>query len=245
LESITNSGAIRAGKLYLWGSGGYGGLGDGTYTEKLVPTEIIGYADWDKIVRSFDISFGIRNGELYSWGRGDKGLLGNGTREHSNIPKKVGDLKNWEDLSISAMQTHILGLRDGKLYAWGMNDNGEFGDGTTSLRSTPTQIKEGGKWDFIASGNKHSLGIRDGKLYGWGANGAGGIDSTYGTKYSPVQIGAYDDWEYVAAGNQHSLGIRNGKLYGWGANYYCPLGNGREGANPRLEGVIAFMSQLE
>ena len=45
-----------------------------------------------------------------------------------------------------------------KLYAWGYNNNGQLGDGTTTNRHIPTQIGTS-NWNSVAGGDFHSLGI--------------------------------------------------------------------------------------
>ena len=54
---------------------------------------------------------------------------------------------------------HSLGLKnDGTLWAWGENDNGQLGDGTTMDRSLPVQVGEG--FTAVTAGAYHSLGLK-------------------------------------------------------------------------------------
>ena len=51
--------------------------------------------------------------------------------------KKLGDFI----ISVSGGGQHSLALKaDGTVWAWGLNKNGQLGDGSTSNRNTPVQI---------------------------------------------------------------------------------------------------------
>jgi hypothetical protein len=115
----------------------------------------------------------------------------------------------------------------GSLYAWGQNNSGQMGDGSTRDQHIPELIGTDSDWTAISSGGAHVLAIRGGKLYAWGSNSAGQIgDGSNADQHNPVQIGSAADWTAVSAGDGYSLGIRGGKLYAWGDNYYGQLGDG-------------------
>ena len=94
------------------------------------------------------------------------------------------------------------------LLAWGRNNYGQLGDGTTTGRNSPTLIGSC-TWKAIAAGYYHSLGIRaDDRLLAWGWNANGQLgDGTGSTRYSPTLIGSCT-WKAIAAGQYHSLGIK-------------------------------------
>lgn len=55
-----------------------------------------------------------------------------------------------------------------------MNDSGELGDGTTTNRSTPTQVGTATTWQRIATGATHTIALRtDGSLWAWGNDYSG------------------------------------------------------------------------
>ena len=65
------------------------------------------------------------------------------------------------------------GLPTGELYAWGKNSNGQLGDGTVVLKSSPVQIGLETNWSLVSTW-EHALGIQtDGSLYAWGRNNNG------------------------------------------------------------------------
>jgi len=47
------------------------------------------------------------------------------------------------------------------LWAWGYNDNGTLGDGTTTNRRTPTQEATGAaNWSAVAAGGFHTVALK-------------------------------------------------------------------------------------
>ena len=65
---------------------------------------------------------------------------------------------------------------DGKVFAWGENDSGQLGDGTTTNRTTPVAVDmSGALWaravTAIAAGDVHTVALTsDGKVFAWGDN---------------------------------------------------------------------------
>jgi alpha-tubulin suppressor-like RCC1 family protein len=118
---------------------------------------------------------------------------------------------------------------DGTLWAWGINDSSQLGDGTTTNRNTPVPIGSGSDWVEVASGDGHTLALKEGgTLWGWGLNNFGQLgDGTIAAKNTPTQIGSDNDWVAVAAGTAHTIALKSdGSLWGWGYNAVGQLGDG-------------------
>jgi len=126
------------------------------------------------------------------------------------------------------------------LYTWGSNSSGKLGDGTTTNRIYPNQVKNpsGQRWVMTAHGKEHSMALtEDGKLFAWGSNANGrlGIASVAvgGSVSIPTQVcigactSAQPVWVWIAAGESFSLGLTiEGKLYTWGSDAFGALGDG-------------------
>lgn len=81
-------------------------------------------------------------------------------------------LKDCEIIDIAAGNNHNLALdKNGNLWAWGKNDCGQLGDGTTTNSNVPIKIMQGHKFKKISAGYNCSAAIdEDGYLYGWGGS---------------------------------------------------------------------------
>src|SRR3989339_660349 len=92
---------------------------------------------------------------------------------------------------VSAGSNHRLALKsDGTVWAWGGNEYGQLGDGTTTNRKTPIQVSGISSITAIAGITHHSLALKsDGTVWAWGYNYYGQLgDGTYTDRTSPVQV---------------------------------------------------------
>jgi len=149
------------GTLWTWGQNTDGRLGDGTTVNKSSPVQVGGDTDWAKAVISNAVVAVKTNGTLWSWGNGYAGNLGQGdTGISRSSPVQIGALTNWAAPSSSTRSLQKFAIKtDGTLWAWGFNNNGQLGDGTTSNRSSPIQVGALTSWSAIAAGNYHVLSI--------------------------------------------------------------------------------------
>lgn len=118
---------------------------------------------------------------------------------------------------------------DGTAWCWGRNDFGQLGDGTTTLRPSPTQVL-GTDWARIATGGSSTCGVkRDGTLWCWGLNNfgqLGGADKAGSA--TPRQVGTAATWKEVTASWTHACATQtDGSLWCWGQNLRGQLGNGK------------------
>ena len=86
----------------------------------------------------------------------------------------------------AGLDFNLVIKNDGTLWAWGRNNYGQLGDGTTVDRHTP--IKVGSGFKAVAAGWGHSLGLKkDGTLWAWGMNHAGQLgDGTTNNSNKPI-----------------------------------------------------------
>ncbi len=134
--------AVSGGVGYCWGDNARYQLGDGTNTQRNSPTPVVGLAGTPtKIVASeFRTTCAIlANKTVQCWGEGQNGATGDGiTAGHTvSTSTTVAGLANVEDLSPSKYG-FCARLTDTSLRCWGQNGEGQVGDGTTTVRATPT-----------------------------------------------------------------------------------------------------------
>ena len=221
------------GELYSWGCNVCGALGDGTQTNRCVPTqECTAATDWCAVSAGFIQTAAIKTtGALYAWGCNSRGQIGDGTTVSRCVPtQECTAATDW--CAVAAGDRHTAAVKTtGELYAWGYNIFGQIGDGTTTDRCVPTQESTAATdWCAVAAGNFHTAAVKTtGELYAWGSNGSGRLgDGTVVTKCVPTQEStAATDWCAVAAGYYHTAAVKTtGELYAWGCNSVGQIGDG-------------------
>ena len=136
-------------------------------------------------------------------------------------------------IQVDGGESHSLALRsDGCVFAWGDNQFGQLGDGTTTDRNAPTKVQGIDNISFISAGNNHSLAVNSyGTVFAWGRNNEGQLgNGTTDDSDVPVQVthvAGFTDIVAVAGGNDHSLALKsNGDVFAWGDNNSGQLGLG-------------------
>lgn len=78
----------------------------------------------------------------------------------------------WSD--VSAGHQHMIGIKTGKLYAWGNNTFGQLGDGGHTTYSKPKLVNNNDNWVKVSAGDYHSLALdKDGRAWSAGQNDFG------------------------------------------------------------------------
>ncbi|XP_069495940.1 RCC1 and BTB domain-containing protein 2 isoform X3 [Ambystoma mexicanum] len=185
----------------------------------------------------FTMSF-CAGGEVYSWGHNTYSQLGNGTTSPVLIPCQVSiNLLDKKVTAVACGSYHSMVLTsDGEVYAWGYNNSGQVGSGSTANQPTPRRVTsclQNKVVVDIACGQMSSMALVDsGEVYGWGYNGNGqlGVGSG-GNQPTPCRLAALHGIcvLQIACGFAHTLVLTDdGKLYAWGANSYGQLGTGNK-----------------
>ena len=184
------------GKLFTWGSNNDGQLGDGGTTDQGSP-EAIALPGGDKAAAvsmglGFTLALGA-DGKVFAWGANESGELGDGTNNPDPSPEQVTLPGGEAATAIAAGEDFALALgANGTVYAWGGDDSGQLGDGTTNNSATPAAVPlPGGVSATAVSASlltSYAVGS-DGKLYAWGNNdegqlGIGSLDDSH----TPVQV---------------------------------------------------------
>ena len=230
LLGIRTDGLLRA-----WGANSSGQLGDGTTTDQDLPVAV-GTSAWQSVASGSSVTLGIRpDGSLWAWGNNYYGQLGTGAAltYSTATPVRVGTASNWQSVVIGV--GHVLAIQtDGSLWAWGSNDYGQLGTGSTTATTTPVRVGTA-SWLSIGAGWMHSAAVRqDGTLWTWGSNNQGqlGTGTAPASSLIPTQVGASTAWRSLSAGVYYTLALRaDGTLWAWGHNNYGELGVGSPGNN--------------
>ena len=115
---------------------------------------------------------------------------------------------------------HLLLQKQGRLWAWGRNGDGQMGhvDPPANSGAWIPPVLVGDDFVQVAAGFSHSAGIRrDGTLWTWGHNYLGVLgDGGTANRARPVQIGK--DFVQVTMDSQRAMALqRNGALWAWGS----------------------------
>ncbi len=163
------------GGVWCWGDNAFGQLGDGSRNRRLSPVRaampekasMLSAAGRQTCLRG-------ERGQAYCWGFNFYGQLGDGTTEDRAAPARLALAANLVLGSLAAGATHGCLVRSDNHTAacWGKNDQGQLGDGTLTLRKTPTMVGFPAGTPVprsIAAGTAHSCALlENGRIACWG-----------------------------------------------------------------------------
>jgi alpha-tubulin suppressor-like RCC1 family protein len=222
--------AVRQdGSVWAWGLNTSGQLGDGTITNRNTPVQVIGLSGVLSVTGGYQHSLALMpDHTLRAWGLNSAGELGDGSAlAYNPTPVIVSGLRNVSQ--VSAGWKHSVALRsDGTVWTWGQNDQGELGDGTTTMRNIPVQVSGLSAIVMVSGGDCHTAALKtDGTVWTWGCNDRGQLgDGTYTERHLPVQVSGLTHVTAIAARDYHNLALKSdGTLWAWGWNIHGQLGD--------------------
>ncbi|KAK5920658.1 hypothetical protein CgunFtcFv8_024445 [Champsocephalus gunnari] len=217
-------------------------LGTGDSQSSIIPKKL-DFLSGKKVV---SVSYGsgphillaTEDGELFAWGHNGYSQLGNGTTNQGAAPLLVSaNLLNKKVTEVACGSHHSMALTDsGEVYAWGYNNCGQVGSGSTANQPTPRRVSsclQNKVAVSIVCGQTSSLAVLDnGEVYGWGYNGNGQLGlGNSGNQLTPCRLAALQGLcvQQIVSGYAHSLALTDeGLLFAWGANTYGQLGTGNK-----------------
>ena len=142
----------------------------------------------------------------------------------------MGALVVPETGAIAAGPVHTLAIKaDGSVWAWGNNNSGQLGDGTTTIRTSPVRVANANGIVAVSAGRSHSLALdHTGAVWAWGSNVSGELgDGTTVMRTRPKKIENLDDIVAISAGGLNfSLALKSdGTVWAWGSNFSGKLGD--------------------
>ena len=220
------------GSAWCWGANLRGQLGDGTTTQRLLPTPVIGLDSGVASIASGGQHTCCRkvDGSAWCWGRNFSGELGDGTNDNRLLPVPVSALGT-EVSSVSAGTFHTCAVKtNGSAWCWGGNIYGGLGDGSVNDSNVPVNVSGFGSGvSMISAGHFHTCALKtEGSAWCWGYNADGQLgDGTMIDRTIPTKtVDSFGFTTIAASRGQHTCAVRLGALHCWGSNLLGQLGDG-------------------
>jgi len=228
--ALTTGGGIKC-----WG-GGF--LGNGDSQNSTVPVDVVGLQSGVSTIAIGELTkCAVTSvGGVKCWGINYNGQLGDGTTTDRPTPVDVIGLQSGIT-AISVQRQYTCALSTlGAVKCWGLNENGQLGDGTTTNRSTPVDVVglQSGVTSMQMGKSPASFYTcalaSTGGVKCWGSNSAGTLgngnatDSSTPVDVVSLQSGVTNIW----TGSGHTCALMStGGVKCWGNNN-GRLGDGTE-----------------
>ena len=234
------------GTLWGYGENGAGQLGDGTDVDKFNPTRLSALTNVVSLGSGPSHNLAVKgDGTVWAWGDNGYGKLGDGTTTPRLTPVQVKDPADPTGvltgvIRVAAASRHSMALKaNGTVWTWGYNYSGQLGDGTTSGKNTPVQVKDPADpsgfltgVSAIAAGDAgygHSVALKlNGTVWTWGTTDfavLGRLTSPTPTNVAG-QVAGLTNVTAIAAGWEHTLALKaDGTVWACGRNLEGQLGD--------------------
>lgn len=220
---------VSSGAVFCWGDNTFGQLGTGSTQSRLTPTIVdnlgppalsIAAATQHSCARTADT--------VYCWGNGNFGQLG--APGSTLNPHAVAGVGATAELATRNAHTCVRTIAGGAL-CWGLNVNGQLGDGSADVRTAPVAVAgDYGNPAVIAAATNHTCAAVGDGLQCWGYNADGqlgrGFLSTNESLPAPTIVIASRPTS-LAAGAAHTCAVVAGGVLCWGDNEKGQLGIGQ------------------
>ncbi|MFN2298455.1 MAG: RCC1 domain-containing protein, partial [Anaerolineales bacterium] len=226
--ALTPSGGVKC-----WGDNEFGGVGDGTTDDRLVPVDVVGLSSGvTQIATGNGFACALVGGGVKCWGLNSGGQLGDSTcSAQSETPVDVYGLTGGVT-AIAAGDDHACAiLSDGSIKCWGQNASGQLGTGDYNPSCEPVDVVGlGTTAASLSLGSGYSCAVTTGGgAKCWGVNGSGQLgNGTYDTGPSPTDVvGLTSGVSAIDAGEGNTCAVTTtGALKCWGDNTYSQLQDG-------------------
>lgn len=146
----THTCAIASSAVYCWGENGVGQVGDNSINDRSTPVAVytngaLKNRTMDDVRAGTNHTCALSAGAVFCWGQGTFGQLGNNT---TTSPQKTPVAVTTDPNALTGDNVTVLGggvnrgcavVKDGRTFCWGVNGDGQLGDGTKQNRFIPTE----------------------------------------------------------------------------------------------------------
>eukprot|EP01080_Neovahlkampfia_damariscottae_P010521 gene10521-3043_t len=214
--------------VYGFGLNYHGELGDGTKTQRLLPTKLSkeNYLIENIYGKYFTFYFVKNYSRGLATGYNDFGQIGNNKTSEAHIPTLFTENTDIKSIAVGIGHTILL-KNNGSVYSSGNNDNGQLGLGSTIQVYKTFQYFQNSTIE-IAVGSSHSIIISSNfDVFSFGLNGDGQLGlGDYTNINSPKKNLILSNASKICAGYFHSMVLlQNGTVYTFGHNTYGQLGD--------------------
>jgi alpha-tubulin suppressor-like RCC1 family protein len=226
--ALTTGGGVKC-----WGMNTNGQLGDGTTTQRTTAVDVTGLTSGVAAISggSSHTCAITTGGGLKCWGLNTDGQLGDGTTTQSTTAVDVTGLTSGVATVSSGNANTCAIITGGGLKCWGMNTNGQLGDGSTTTRTTAVDVT--GLTSGVAAVSarlSHTCALTtSGEAKCWGRNNNGQLgDGTIAFRLTAVDVvGLTSGVAVVSSGERYTCALTTGGgVKCWGLNTSGQLGDG-------------------
>ena len=217
---------IAGGNVQCWGSGSNGQLGNGGLANSPIPVNTSLFEDFVALSASSGHTCALTaTGLSVCWGGNGNGQLGNGSLVGTfPSPGYVSDINGAIAITTGSQHSCAL-LSNGALRCWGLNQEGQIGNGSLVARSgLPLAVT--GTAMAVDAGGHHSCAIGTyGRISCWGVNAWGQLGQGSGSNTKPVVVVGIDNATDITLGFDHTCAVlAGGAGWCWGRNDLGQLG---------------------
>jgi alpha-tubulin suppressor-like RCC1 family protein len=180
----------------------------------------------------------LSDGHVWAWGDDLEGQIGDtGPWTSRTVPVEVKGLSGVTLVAGSGNSAYAL-LKNGTVWAWGSDSQGELADQQFTARQTPSLVPDLSEVRNVATGAFDVYAIRDdGTAWSWGDNSFGqlGTGSAAAVSTVPKELAHLTGVVAVRAGTSDGYALlRDGTVWVWGDNSLRQLGG--SGCGPTRTG---------
>jgi alpha-tubulin suppressor-like RCC1 family protein len=250
VDTYSSCAVTSGGTVKCWGANNSGGIGDGTNTQRALPTAVSGLSGVKAVAVGEFFACALTNaGGVQCWGENSVGQLGNGSTVDSNVPVQVQGLTSGV-VAIDAGANYMCVLTSaGGVKCWGGNAGGQLGSGGTGTLTTPADVTGLTSGVVaISAGTLHSCAVlTNGTAKCWGDDSVGALGNTGSSSSTPVTVVVDSNGtpvtglRTISAGNSHTCAATaTGAVKCWGAGGSGQLGIGTSANNSYPVNLPAF-----